>query len=148
MRAEQNALGWMLALSVALHLALVAQFGRRARTLQRPPDPIPVEVALPSAPTQTAPAAEPVVAARDTSDTTPATPARKRRIPSPPPAPSAAPTAEDTAALTRTLQRVAATPELSTEQKRKAMLALLRTWEGRTDPETAERLINQLLETP
>lgn len=48
-------------------------------------------------------------------------------------------------ALERTLQRVAATKELTDDQKRRAMLALLRTWEGRTDPQTAERIIDALL---
>jgi hypothetical protein len=63
------------------------------------------------------------------------------------PAPVATPASSSggDGALERTLQRVAATKELSNEQKRRAMLALLRTWEGRTDPETAERIIDGLL---
>lgn len=142
MRAEENALGWMLALSVALHLAVVAQFGRRTHAAQRALDPTPVEVALPSTAPETPAAPEQaVVAALPSSQ-----PARKRRSPSPVPAAPSASAAADAGALTRTLQRVAATPELSVEQKRKAMLALLRTWEGRTDPESAERLIDQLLQ--
>lgn len=156
MQAEPSALGWMLALSVALHLAVVAQFGRRPRAVQRSLEPAPVEVALPrDAPAvRIEPLSEPAPPAasseaREVVASVAALPSPARAHKPRPPQPSAAAQAKagtDTGALTRTLLRVAATPELSTEQKRRAMLALLRTWEGRTDPAAAERLIDQMLQ--
>lgn len=152
----------MLALSIALHAAAVAFFGKRAQNAPRAPEPsvnreeraLPVQVeAQPFEPpplARQAPAPEPVAAMPEKPRSTSPRKPRIAKVPGtdPPAATSAGEAksgAADESALTRTLRRVAATPELTREQKRKAMLALLRTWEGRTDPDDAERMIDQLL---
>jgi len=62
-----------------------------------------------------------------------------------PPLPAAEPIGRDLGALERTLKRIAATTELTQEERRKAMLVVLRTWEDPSRNESAEQLIKTLL---
>lgn len=62
-----------------------------------------------------------------------------------PPLPAAEGTGRDLSALERTLKRIAATPTLTPDQRRKAMLVVLRTWEDPSRNESADQLIDALL---
>ena len=62
-----------------------------------------------------------------------------------PPLPAAESGGRDLGALERTLKRIAATTELTPDQRRKAMLVVLRTWEDPSRNESANQLIDVLL---
>ena len=62
-----------------------------------------------------------------------------------PPLPAADDVGRDLSVLERTLKRIAATTELSPDQRRKAMLVVLRTWEDPSRNEGAAQLIETLL---
>jgi len=149
-----------LAVSGLAHWSVFARPSRPLAPAARP-DPAPIQVAWTNpalAPVVAVPAAisEPAIAPAEPAPSAehelkalaPRRAHQRQRaggalLPAPVASPSAAMGGDG--ALERTLQRVAATKELSEAQKRRAMLALLRTWEGRTDPQTAERIIDALL---
>jgi hypothetical protein len=166
-------LGLGIALSLALHgLGLGTLSFVLPRVRVRPGIPDTVELAVvqeparPAPPTAAAPpdnaalpAAPPTAATPGDLTRKPTTPARPRvsppRTPAAPPATpatarvtSAHPQADprsDGSALERVLRQIAATTTLTQDERRKAMLVVLRTWENPGGTQDAQQLIDALL---
>lgn len=122
--------------SVELALVVVPSEGRRALM------PLDVEVTGPPP----APAGEgPRPALRPRR-----APVQRKPTPQPaaaaPPAASSGAPAPDSGAVRRALERIARTPALTREQKRRAMLVVLRTWEDPSRTSRAEQLVDALLD--
>lgn len=160
MPSGRAALSWGLVLSLALHALWILSAPRGRPHVRRAPPAHTVELALVrGAPALDFTAVSPVTAAPEPdpgepSQSVPAPAAPRARVrPRPvklatagsPPLPAAETTGRDLGALERTLRRIAATTELTPDERRRAMLVVLRTWEDPSRNESAEQLISALL---
>ena len=171
MGAWRTHVGWGFALSLALHLVAIAALAWALPLLHvRPGTPHRIELAIVHEPAQQAPppaavdlaaqsaqAAEPSTADMPKEPVWPEPARRKVRVARKPqaapnsgeaPRISSAQLADsrsDGSVLERVLRKIAATSELTQDERRKAMLLVLRTWEDPSGSQDAQRLVDALL---